>query len=194
MEFKPGAGARRRESKIDLVVWHYTAGEGDVKQLYAVLRGRKLGVEFFIDRVGVIWQFCDPIEVDTFDAGTANRRSVGVEMACYGYRPSAELVPVKGKDRRTYVDHVQSEEKRFAHFYPDQIAAAVSLAFALSDALSIPLKVPTDGVGDLYKSSLRSHERDEFSGHVGHYHVNSRKLDPGTSILNVLLHAFGKEV
>lgn len=193
MEIKPGFGARRRESEIDLIVWHYTAGEGDAQQLFRTMRNRKLGVEFFIDRAGAVWQFCEPMEVDTFDAGTANRRSVGVEMACYGYRPKPELVPSRGTDRRTYVDSVHGEPKTFAHFYPQQVAAAVSLAFALGDALSIPLRVPTDGVGDLLKQAMRQDELDSFHGHLGHYHLTTRKIDPGTALLNVFLAAFGQE-
>lgn len=189
IEIKPGAGARKRVDPIELVVWHYTAGEGSARALYNTMRSRKLGVEFFIDRDGTVWQFCDPIRVDTFDAGIANRRSVGVEIACYGTRKNVEAIPTKGRDRRTYIDTVHGKSIVFAHFYPAQIAAAISLAFALSDALSIPLWVPVRN-GELLRGVLTPTELAEFFGHIGHYHITTRKVDPGTALLDAFRTLF----
>lgn len=184
MEFKAGKGARWRANDIDLVVWHYTGGEGDAARLFRVLDRRKLGVEFFIDRAGVIWQFCDPMRIDTFDAGIANRRSVGVEIACYGHVSKDRKVPKKGKDRKTYSAKMHGVEMIFAHFYRCQIAAAVSLADALSSALDISFRVPVDETDRLITRELSEEEFEAFSGHIGHYHVSKRKVDPGPALLN----------
>src|SRR5690349_11105935 len=76
LEFRVGDGARRRTPKveIDLFIWHWGGGLGDYKAMYNVLDTRELGVEFFIDD-GKIYQYADPIFVDTFDAGPYNPRS-----------------------------------------------------------------------------------------------------------------------
>lgn len=191
LEFVPGYGARPRRSKIDLVVWHYTGGEGNAVQLHRVLTNRGLGIEFFIDREGVIWQFCDPAVVDTFDAGSANRRSVGIEIACYGFRNHPSRIPRIGKDRKVYDAVVHGRKIRMADFYPCQVTAAIKLADALSSALDVPRTVPLDETG-LLDDVLSVGRLEAFSGHLGHYHLTKRKLDPGPKLMVELLASFRK--
>lgn len=163
----------------DLVVWHFTGGEGDAAGVHRVLNERSLGIEFIVDREGVIWQCCDPADVDTFDAGNVNRRSVGIEIVSCG----VPVVSGRGSDRGEYSARVHGRDTRFARFYKPQVRAAMALAETLSAALDIPRRVP------LRMSELQPHELAEFTGHLGHLHVTGRKIDPGTELFDRMREA-----
>lgn len=179
LEFKPGRGARRRKSAIDLVVWHYTAGEGSAERVYRNLLNHKtksgvsqpLGIEFIIDTAGMIWQCCDPAEVDTFDVGAVNARSVGVEIVSRGTAP---ILP--GYPRAPYHARVNGEKVTFLRYHHPQLQAACALAEALSRALDIPRAVPASL--DVMGPALAS-----FKGHIGHSNVVATKLDPGPDLI-----------
>lgn len=195
METSPGRGARKRKRKIDLGVWHWTGGEGDATALFNVLNKRELGVEFYISQVGAIWQFCDPALVDTFDAGWINDRSVGTEIANYGYSWGQQrTVPAKGRTRSKYVTILNGKRRTFAHFWPLQIAAALSLAEALSKALSIPREVPLGMKGFVEPNLLERARAEAFQGHLGHFHVNAAKSDPGLDLLEAFRCAWTSEL
>ena len=183
-EFKAGDGFnKKRTHDIELVVWHWTGGEREPDAMAEVLRKRKLGVEFAISRLGVIFQFCDPAYVDTADAGTVNYRSVGVEMVSYGYRRFLRMVPKLGKDRLIYDADTHGRVVKTARFYAHQVTSACALADALSDALGVPRETPdADGV---YAPAL-ARDGTRFKGHVGHYHVSKRKRDPGPMFMDEL--------
>jgi len=185
LEATPIRGARRRRRSIDLGVWHWTGGEGDAHTLFMVLRKKGYGVEFYINQLGVIYQFCDPRLVDTFDAGKVNDRSFGVEIANYGFKwGKKRTIPKKGVARPTYTCELQGRRRRFAHFYPPQIAAGLSLANAMSEACSIPREVPTSGGGYWVDPDTMDEDRlDKFKGHVGHFHIKDSKSDPGLDLL-----------
>jgi hypothetical protein len=194
-EFKPGDGFNKARKRwpIDLCVWHWTGGEGEPDRVAETLRARKFGVEFAIGRTGSIWQFCDPFVVDTADAGFANARSVGVEVVCYGYRSLLDparalrvgpMIPALGRDRSTYEATIHGRRRKLANFYRTQIDAAIALADALSKAVpEIAREVPTDSSGALV---ARTVDVEDFSGHLGHYHLTERKLDPGFDLLEAL--------
>ena len=194
LEVVRGHGARKRTQKIDLVVWHWTGGEGGAEQVYRVLHRRELGVEFCIDHSGVIWQFCDPALVDTFDAGVVNRRSVGVEIANYGSRAPEDTVPSRGAERPRYTTILNGRARTFAHFWSGQIAAALSLADALSRALEIPRQVPRGMKGFVEPNTLPRERLVAFSGHLGHFHVSTQKIDPGLDLLEALRCAWTDEI
>lgn len=184
MEFRPGRGARRRRRKIDLGVWHFTGGEGSARQVFDVLSAKGLGIEFTIDREGVIWQHCDPAEVDTFDAGHVNDRSFGVEIASCGLAPLLR----RGADRGTYFGRVHGASEEFACFYPQQLASAVALANTMSEACGIPRRLPS------HLSVLTAAELAAFTGHLGHLHVSRAKVDPGPQLFDALRSAGYAEV
>lgn len=196
LETTPGRGARRRNRKIDLGVWHWSGSENDAETLHRVLTKRELGVEFFINQAGVIYQFCDPKRVDTFDAGRVNDRSFGVEIACYGFKwGKNRKIPAKGRARPTYRTVMNGRPRTFAHFWPAQVAAAISLADAMSRACSIPRQVPTAGGGYWVEPDTLSPERlDAFQGHLGHFHVTRRKSDPGLDLLEAMRATFAAEL
>lgn len=195
-EFRAGDGYnKRRRSVIDSCVWHWTGGEGEPDRVAETLRKRKLGVEFAISRVGAIWQFCDPLEVDTADAGVMNARSVGVEIVCYGYAASWQapgrvlrvpVVPALGRDRERYVDTVHGKPVETAWFYPAQLRAAATLARTLSAALHIPRVVPREQGGGVLRRAMLPLELRAFAGHLGHYQITAEKRDPGSRLLEYL--------
>lgn len=191
VEFRAGDGHNRRRVKpITLAVWHWTAAENPPLAMARTLRKRELGVEFAIDRDGTVFQFCDPLVVDTADAGIVNARSVGVEIVSYGMRRASRLwtIPKRGKDRGHRDVTIHGKRVRVASFYPAQTAAACALADVLSTVLPIPARVPMDAKGAVLTRALSRMELDEFSGHLGHYHVTKKKLDPGPVLIEDLWH------
>lgn len=193
MQFVPGDGARKRvpKTEIDLMVWHWTGGQGTMEQLFAVLghRDPPLGVEFGIDRDGDIYQFADPVLVDTYDAGSYNPRSVGVEVVNYGFMGDPKKAPpAKDRDRGTYTMVQNGRPRTFARFYAPQIEAAVALGTAVSYAIpTIPRCIPTNAAGILYPDTMKSSQLRKYKGHLGHFHLTTKKSDPGADLLGGML-------
>lgn len=170
LEFRPGRGARKRQALPNLIVLHHTGGEGDAAGVYRVLNERGLGIEFVIDREGVVWQHCDPALVDTFDAGNINARSIGIEMISCGLAP----LPKASLDRGTYSAKINGHEFTFAKFYEKQLVAMGALLDTLTLACRIP-RVFATAPGLLDPEAMRVHR-----GVLGHYHASAIKTDPGT--------------
>ena len=183
IEYRPGEGHnRKRTEEIRACVWHWTGGERAPEKMARVLKRRGYGVEFAISKLGVVYQFADPLVVDTADVGGFNAPSVGVEMVNIGYRrvKGAWFIPF---GRKGYKARIHGVRRTYATFHPAQIRAAIWLAEALSSALPIPRCIPTNADGNLVLSTI---DVDEYAGHLGHYHVTKRKLDPGTQLLEAL--------
>lgn len=193
-EFVAGDGYNKKRVKpIDLMVWHYTGGEREPIQMAAVLRKRKFGIEFAISRSGTVYQFCDPAEVDTADAGFVNNRSVGCEVVNYGYRSLRDLknafgVPKVGLDREMYDAVTHGRKVKTAKFYPCQIESVLALALAVSTAIPEIQKTVPAGVPGV----LKEKEMVSFRGHIGHYHVTKRKRDPGPQLMDALGEFFSQ--
>lgn len=194
LEVIRGKGARARTQEIDLAVWHWTGGEGGAEQVFHVLQRRELGVEFCIDQNGIIYQFCDPKLVDTFDAGRVNRRSVGTEICNYGHRGPENTIPSRGYDRSMYSTVLNGRALAFAHFWPAQIASAIALADVLSRSLEIPRQVPWGMKGFVEPNTLSPERLDAFTGHVGHFHVSNKKMDPGLDLLHAFMSTWATEI
>lgn len=188
LEFRPGKGARKRTQIPDLFVVHVTGGEGSPHAMFQTLEKRELGIEFAIDVEGVIWQFADPLEVDTFDAGPINRRSIGAEIVNYGYRADPKQIPLKGKTRPLYDTVVHGRRVVMARSNPAQIAALVALADTLTSSplLKIPRKLPRTKSGETHGRLMDSAEIAAFAGVLGHLHVSGAKIDPGTDVIDAL--------
>ena len=199
--FRAGDGYNRaRRSPIDLCVVHWTGGEAEPERMAETLRRRKLGVEFAISRLGDVYQFCDPADVDTADAGTVNHRSVGVEVVSYGYAGGwvwdplramrVPRVPPPGRDRETYRATTHGRAVQTAKFYPAQVSTLCALADALSSAIpTIARAVPPEDAAGVYPPALfRGPSR--FAGFVGHYHLTARKRDPGPHTMHALQEHF----
>lgn len=186
LECKVGDGARRRTPKtlIDLFVLHWTAGEGGGPECFSVLDQRELGVEFCIDIQGVIWQFADPVLVDTFDAGYVNPRSIGVEITNYGFRNDPSEVPSRGKQRPLYQTSIRNKRRTLARFWPEQLVSAIALVDAVTGALpSIPRNLPGMD-GQLFTGTATRGQIAHYAGVIGHFHLSDEKSDPGTDIFD----------
>lgn len=189
MTFTDKRGGRKRDVKkttIDLFVLHFTAGEGDAKGCYDVLNTRELGVEFYISREGEIYQFADPILVDTFDAGTVNPRSVGVEIANYGFRKDPKEIPAKAKDRVIYETTIRGHKIKLAAFYPKQLEACKALVDAVCAAIPTIPKNLAGKENSLFLDTMTRKQLNEYKGLIGHYQLSDNKVDPGTDLLEYL--------
>jgi len=191
LEFQPGQGHNRKRGPqdINLVAWHWTGGEGEPEQMFRTLMRRGYGVEFAVSRLGTIYQFADPLEVDTADTGGVNARSVGVEVVNYEFRngwdPKRWVPPSKGRDRELYRMKMHGKHRTFAQFYPWQTSAACYLA----DALSLGLDIPR--VACVADTAITKAELDSFEGHIGHFQVTTRKRDPGRLMRDLNAHFHG---
>lgn len=184
MSFKPGFGARKRIQDIDMIVLHWTGGEGGADRVYKTLKRRGLGVEFCVDRDGEIFQFCDPFEVDAFDAGKYNARSIGIEIVNYGFVIPPFRPPKLGRDRRTIKTKFKGMPLNIADFYKRQIESVMYLVeILLKYYPSILPMAPLAPNGMVLKRTMTKKEADIFSGVCGHYHISRRKLDPGPFLM-----------
>lgn len=169
MQFRVGRGARKRVETPNLIVLHHTADEHDAAGVFRVLNERMLGIEYVIDREGVIWEMADPARVDTFDAGNINARSVGIEIVSCGMVPLFK----RALDRGTYEANINGQDFTYAKFYGPQLKAMADLCDSLTLGLRIP-RVFATRPGVLSPDVLK-----RFRGIIGHYQASSIKPDPG---------------
>ena len=190
MEFKIGDGYnKRRKADITLGVIHWTGSENSVETMFKVLNKRKLGVEYCISPYGSLYQFCDMMEVDTADAGAANKISWGVEVVNAGIR-SINTVWREPRYRKTkmgprhpYETRIHGRNVKCWDFYKEQTMTLLALNSLIAEV------VPT------YESNVCIANEEinwrEFKGAIGHFHITRRKLDPGTEPMKHL-HGFMK--
>jgi N-acetyl-anhydromuramyl-L-alanine amidase AmpD len=75
---------------------------------------------------------------------------------------------------------IQDRELEQYDFTPQQYAALVKLTATLCTVLPrIECKYPTDDSGKLINHKLSEDDYDNYHGVLGHYHVQSDKVDPG---------------
>ena len=200
----PGMRPRR---KTDLIVLHWTGGEGDHAQMHATLRKRSLSVHFFVGYGGDVWQFCDS---DMFAAHCrgANDRSIGIEI-----QNRADSRPdVHGKFKRTLAREViGGHEFIYSMFTREQVSSTLALVHALCGSYTLPMKppmqpvtreIPAEGtraddpsrpVMDVIPRTLTDAEFRAHRGVIGHFHwTNVGKRDPGLALLRAVA-AYGRE-
>ena len=88
------------QDKVDQFVIHYDVAGTSQRCFYVLHDSRNLSVQFMLDIDGTIYQTMDAKE-RAWHAGTANSRSVGIEIANMGAYASGEADPFKqwyGKD------------------------------------------------------------------------------------------------
>lgn len=190
LETKIGGNNKRRkpDQVVDLFGLHWTGGVGDARQLFRVLNTRELGVEYFWDYNGDIYQFCDPVIVNTADIGYVNPRSFGGEVRCLG-------IPRNGKsanpEQKLYNTVLRGRKRTYVAYTDAQNQSVYNLLEALRAAnhplIKIPPRVPVDAAGKLITRTLTRAEIAAYSGTLGHYHVTDNKADPGTAPLQYLL-------
>jgi len=194
LEFKAsGKNARSRNRPVDLLVLHVTGGEGPPPQVFRTLSGRGLSCDFVIDFDGVIWQHSDPANVCTFHAGFVNDRSIGVEIVNYGWTNNPKLKEKWEPLREQYDTVIHGRKIKMARSNNAQHAATLALCDALTSCgrLSIPRRFPRDQHGRLITSAMTRAEIADFRGVIGHFHLTSAKIDPGTDMFGTLDMAGG---
>lgn len=182
---------------VDLIVLHYDAA-GSSRRCFEVLHDeRGLSAHFLIDLDGTIYQTLD-VRERARHAGSANDRSVGIEIANIGayedpgsLRDLAEhLVRIDhGKwdtsgapwnEGEPVVGNIQGRYVYQYRFTGAQYESLVKLTRALFAALpSIRREYPRDRRGRVPAVVLSESRRNRFSGILGHYHVSAEKIDPG---------------
>lgn len=188
LEFRPGNGARtRHKTPIDLGVIHWTGGEGGAESVYRVLDARELASEFAMETDGDIYQFADPIRVDTYDVGPYNPRSFGIEIANYGFRDDPSEIPRAGRARPLYDCTIRGKPRKLAAFSDAQIRALVAWCDQMSELIpTVPRCLPGQN-GRLFTGTMSRSQAARYSGWLGHFHLSASKSDPGTQPLEALL-------
>jgi N-acetyl-anhydromuramyl-L-alanine amidase AmpD len=171
----PALGKRTETRSICL---HHTGGEGDATQVHRVLTGRRLSVQFFIDHLGIITQFCDASDRASH-AGSANGWSCGIELQ---NRANANAVQ-KGIKREVLLERIHGIQAKRTTFLPEQMASALALVEALCKAYGLPEEVPMAG-SDVAATVVPGIERHR--GVIGHLHLKQSKVDPGLAILRAV--------
>ncbi len=165
--------------RIDQLVLHYDAA-GSSAECFRILEQRNLSAHFLLDVDGTLYQTLDVAE-QAWHATKANARSIGVEIAHRGAFPagSAEARSELGA-ARVVEGVVQGERLVQAEFSPEQLAALVKLAAGLCRALPrIRAEAPLGADGRVRDAVLGAAEYGAFHGILGHFHVQTNKLDPG---------------
>ncbi|HOX58549.1 MAG TPA: peptidoglycan recognition family protein [Candidatus Paceibacterota bacterium] len=196
---------------VDQFVIHYDVC-GTSRQCFKILHDmRDLSVHFMLDLDGTIYQTLD-VKERAWHAGSANSRSVGIEIANMGAYPINGQNPFEqwyakaenGQTRITipqqfgdggirtkdFVGYsarpepvtgmVQHRELIQYDYTPEQYEALIKLTAALCKALpNIKCEYPRDAEGKLILQKLPEAELDAYQGILGHYHIQTNKVDPG---------------
>lgn len=185
-DFNDAPGTKERTKPPELVMLHWTGGENGVNGLCNTLRARGLGVSFFIDSEGYVFQLLDPILKDPKDVGGYHgRRTISIEIANYGFvlrgRP-----PKKGRWRRVDSERIHGMHLRVARFDAPQVNSVLHLCEALGDYLNIPPAFPREENGEIAFRKLSDRELREYCGVCGHLHKTEKKVDPGFLLFYLL--------
>lgn len=194
-------GVKPQPDSPNLVVFHWTGGEGNAAQVFKTLRsretrdGRGLSCHLYIDYNGVITQYCD-LDTITRHASAVNGRSIGIEMQnrAFPFRDAAlEAKADKRASRGVFRQTILGREHGVLGFSAAQLDAVRAIGHLLCDAFEIPKLVPGDRAkvdaaredqedGFILTDPFPQHAVSTFRGVCGHYHVHMKhqKLDPGT--------------
>lgn len=193
---------------VDQFVIHYDVC-GTSRTCFRVLHDmRGLSVHFMLDLDGTIYQTLD-VKERAWHAGTANDRSVGVEIANIGAYPPDKRGPLDewySKERPTVITipprlgdgglrvpgqyrparnepvpgEIHGTPLVMYDLTPQQYASLARLAATLHRVLpGIRIDYPRDAEGRLLTRALSPDELASYTGLLGHYHVTAGKIDPG---------------
>ena len=180
-QFKLGScGVSKRTKKIKMLVLHWTGGEGGPISCFSTLQRRGLSVQFYMDQLGNVTQYCD-MDYSCAHAGFVNSYSVGIEIANAGTGPADSRHP-----RQLYKTRLKGDEKCLLEFYPQQVDSVIKWCHELCRILSIPEVLLRDSSGNIATNTVDRSVISEFSGVVGHYQISDHKIDPGTQLLHAL--------
>jgi hypothetical protein len=200
-------GVREQPDTPNLIVYHWTGGEGSAKTVHNTLRkretrdGRGLSCHLYIDYAGVVWQYCD-LDTITRHASTVNGRSLGIEMQnrAFPYKnKETEKKVAKRAPRGLFRREMMGRNVSILNFSGEQMVTMKTLTHILCDAFDIPKVMPGDEAkvdaadesvdeGFVLTDRLPAHAWSTFRGVCGHYHVHRKgtKLDPGPQVFDEL--------
>jgi len=194
--------------RVDLFVLHYDVA-GTSRRCFEILHDiRGLSVHFLLDLDGTIYQTLD-LKERAWHAGSANDRSVGIEIANIGaYEDMAVLEKWYDTDAAgtlvTLPDYLGDGGLRNANYVPRparpepvqgvihgralyqydltdaQYDSLIKLTATLCRVLpNIRPAAPRDRLGNVRSNVLKPEELGSSGGVVGHWHLTRRKVDPG---------------
>lgn len=176
LRFKKGTPSLKRRLKpIQHVVLHWTASENPAATVFRTLNQRNLSIDYIVDGEGLIWE-CNPDikNLYTLHAGIINRTSIGIEIVNYAIAPKP---PKKGADRAIDTQVIHGRKQKVARFRPAQVDAV----YALCDYLCREHNIPFQVLGGTTTAAVA-----DFTGIIGHFHINRLKNDPGPLLLTQL--------
>lgn len=192
---------------VSQVVVHFDAC-GTSKRCFQVLHDvRGLSCHFLLDLDGTIYQTLD-LKERAWHAAQANDRSIGIEIANIGayasYEPLSAWYVREGETTRLVIPAdsrgnlpadsvlhprragpvrgvVQGQTLVQYDYTEEQYRALECLLTALARIFPrVRARVPLGEGGDVLDRSFASDEElHAFEGILGHYHVTTRKVDPG---------------
>lgn len=201
------AGRKPRKT-TDLLVAHWTGGEGSLDTFYGVCVKAGQSAHFWIDAderedgFATAYQFGDADQLLAHCKG-ANARSVGIEA-----RNRANLSPVRATGpklvtRAVLRETINGREFAYCAFLPSQVRTYIALTLSICEAYGIPLVLPTEPVKPkdgvhypvpptrIIPRVLTQAEFDVFKGVIGHFHwTEKKKQDPGLALLTAMAVAF----
>lgn len=167
---------------VDLCVLHWDECISST-HCFGVLLQRGLSVHLMLDADGVVYQALDLAQARAWHARIHNERSVGIEIqnALTPREPAT-----RGPERAWVEEALPHTGACFGHtdFTPAQKATLTRLVPWLCDTLGIAQILPKDAQGRVHESLCPQ----PFAGVVGHYHLQTDKVDPG-ALLWPLLNA-----
>ena len=190
---------------VDQFVIHYDVC-GTSHRCFEVLHDlRGLSVHFMLDVDGTLYQTLD-LQHRARHAGTANSRSVGIEIAHFGaWPPESKALttrwstdeqglrinipdafhpPAGGPFRPASRTMTRGRINGRDLLQPDFTEAQYVTLTQLTDALlhifpAMKRQVPRLQDGSVNPNVLSNEEQQKFHGILGHWHVTRRKVDPG---------------
>lgn len=196
-EFTPATtrGVKPRAAKVDLVTLHDTAGEGEGRQTYEVLRRKGLAIHFHVGR-DTITQYCDPLVWACAHMGPGNSRSVGIEVRNAVFPPgvapglfaSVKRYLLTGRERLmgrpVVVEEYRGRPRRVLGHFPEQKAAVADLVLALLASIpTVPAGLPRGPGGKIHADRLPA----DWTGIAGHLHFTDAHVDPALDVFDGLL-------
>jgi hypothetical protein len=149
-----------------------------------VLNRRGISVHFLIDNDGTIFQMLDT-QHKAWHAGISNGvggnpKGIGVEISNAYYLKYQEWYEKHGFGPRPVHEDVSihgRKMKPFTGFYPVQLEALKALWKAVHIGIGIPLKCPTNSMGELLDTVDKDCVKGTFQGICNHYNFTKGKID-----------------
>lgn len=199
------------QSVVDQFVLHYDQS-GTSRRCFRTLHDQRcLSIHFMLDLDGTIYQTLD-LKERAWHATTSNTRSVGVEIANVGAYADDEKNPfekwyAKDADGRLRITPPEDGGVRTPDFVgrpsreelvagtiqgralkqydltPQQYEALIKLTATLCKVFpKLKCDYPRDAEGNLVPQKLPDEQLKEYQGLIGHYHIQTNKVDPGPAL------------